>query len=153
MNKLFELRNCLALMLMVAIIVIGTACGDTGNDDIVDNNKTTEVKVEETTTEVPKWYDGIISETLANEIQNALNEIKEEREIIEIKIEEERETDLFIRRVYIVSTKKTDYKAYTYEWYESEPEYQEHPYEYLYAIGGEGLNNIYWDLDGAGNKQ
>ena len=137
----------LALSLFLVLMLVGCSDEDNGT---TNNNSSTE---ESETKEEAKWYDGIISETLAKEIETALEEIKVDDEIKGLRLEEERKTDLFVRRVYVLNTKGYSYYVYSREWFECEPEYLEHPTEYLTAIGGSGLDNILWAEDGSGKDQ
>ena len=103
------------------------------------------------------WSNGIISDELANDIQNALIEIGVTNKLKGLYLDETRETDLFVLRIYKLETTMLSYWIWTREWREGEPEYDTYPLEYMTAIkdwhpdGHMGTN--LWDVDGTGSEQ
>lgn len=123
------------------------------------------------------WKD-LLSESLGNEIYQAFCEIGEDpQNIVSVEYRDERITDLFVRRNYIVTffdhrekigeifdedkmgwVHHPTYLITTQEWYEGEPEKEQYPEEYLVIIkfydGEDITTNInQWMHTGGGKLQ
>ena len=130
-----------------------------------------------TPTEQPKvanWWTGLKTPELKDDIEIAFKEIGENPEnIISVEHVKDRKTDLFIRRDYKVCFDKGEFSTLfsddrpwvnsiewritTEEWYEGEPEREQHPREYLVAIkfwfDDDSTNILQWSHNGNGELQ
>ena len=148
----------LIYVLLLAVMLAG--CGGTPVESVEEEALVTESEVNEQIEpeefeepqEEPKWWDGVISESLAVEMESALSDIGVDISIVEgITLDETRSTDLFDLRIYLLSTTQGELWMWTREWYEGEPEYEEHPTEYLTAIkhnlDGSHMGDNIWSVE------